>query len=200
MMKGTFAKFLPVLRTRGEKMVQPMVLIELTKQFVDAIVESLQNLPLSFWSVSRLLSSHKLLGPEFVSRFVFVTTYCKALENPEVYGITDGPGQLSNVQRKGLYMIADVIKASVNNERDKTNKKLDSYITSTGVMLKDKLAEWITKFGENKGGKKEFEPISWETQQKALAWSHGFIEKYMQKIMDDLRVTGVFYQYVKFTL
>eukprot|EP01121_Diplochlamys_sp_Union-15-3_P015339 TRINITY_DN5051_c0_g2_i2.p1 TRINITY_DN5051_c0_g2~~TRINITY_DN5051_c0_g2_i2.p1 ORF type:complete len:148 (-),score=13.08 TRINITY_DN5051_c0_g2_i2:243-629(-) len=39
-----------------------------------------------------------------------------------------------------------------------------------------------------------------EVHEKSLAWIHGFIFKYTQQILDTLNVTGISYQYIKFTL
>jgi hypothetical protein len=163
-------------------------------QFLDAILGSLPEMPISVFQTCHSMSMNSRLGVPCVVEFLLSLIWVKALEDPESYSVPSGGGD--RAVKKALLMVADILSLVAIGAKDKQNAAMDTFLTTSHTRFSDAVRSWLTSMK----CKTFSNSISWNTVSEGLDDLRIFLGKNMSSVSTILEHTTSVSRYVKFTV
>jgi hypothetical protein len=189
----------PVMQLAGKKesLSQREVLLDISGNFINAIIAALPNLPENLHAVCHRIASSPRFGVPTAAQFILSLLWVKALEDPESWTVPTGGGDRQI--KKCLLMVSDIITLVSTAERDKQNAAVDNFLTTSHSKFIDAVTAWI-KFSNPKKPSQEIARLPWADAATAIDHLRIFIAKNMSSISAILEKTTSEAKFVKFTI
>jgi len=195
LIKHSLAPSVLVLTGKPEVTSNRDVLLEITGNFLDSILNAFNELPEPVYQLCHRISTSPRLGIPAVVEFVICLIWVKALEDPEAFGVPTGGGD--RLIRKALLMIADLLTLVAISSRDRQNAAIDSFLTSSTAKTHAAADKWLKSVASPKITPAR---IPWSDVTAAIDNLRIFIGKNMSSISAILDNTTTQNRYIKFTI